>query len=224
MTTRSSSGSTPGNSSPATTLPTARWEWRSFEYQPELWQHALGEHPVAVQASLSRETYLLVPDARINVKIRNDRLEVKQLLASDPAGIQQWSPTLQAELPLASSELAALLRIWQCEPAGEFPRRLPARELMRWLLGRVPSLQVIPLKKWRRRYEVDGCRAERATIHARGAILESLAFEHEDPAVLLATLNSRGLDPACNTSYPLALCRLIGWDPQLPSTTPSTGS
>lgn len=187
-----------------------RWEWRSFDYRPRLWQEALGPGLQLTVDSLTSESYLLAPGVPANVKIRRDRLEVKTLLRTDSAGLQQWWPDLKATFPLDAGNLAALLRLLQCPATEDLPTLATPDALFEFLGRRIPGLRVIPVRKWRRSGTLEGCRVERATVLVSGTVLESLAFEHEDAAVLRQVLQSRGLDQLPNTSYPVALGRVPG--------------
>lgn len=191
--------------------PPARWEWRTFEYSPERWQDVLGGGQQMTAGSLTTETYLLVPGSGANVKVRNGLLEIKELLRTSEAGLQQWWPTLRASFPLTPADLTVVLATWSCPAAPAAPIIGSPEALIGFLQQRMPVLRALPVKKWRRSFDLEGCKAERATILVRGELLESMAVEHLDPTLLLHVLQSHHLDRLPNTSYPVALGRVLGW-------------
>ena len=191
--------------------PSPRWEWRSFDYRPQLWQEALRGAAAAGSGALTAETYLLTRQSTSNVKLRDDRVEVKRLLQTDGAGLEQWRPVLKAAFPLAPNVLAELCDHWQ-RPRPDVCPLLPTSEhLLSFLARQAPDVRVIPLRKWRRAYRLHECTAERATVLVDGGLLETLSLEQADPALLLAALQTLHLDKERNTNYVLALKRLVGW-------------
>jgi exopolyphosphatase/guanosine-5'-triphosphate,3'-diphosphate pyrophosphatase len=64
-----------------------RWEWRSFADRPDDIGSALVPPPDRVQES--DEVYLLSTDGVDTVKVRDDLMDVKHLIAVDENGLQQ---------------------------------------------------------------------------------------------------------------------------------------
>ena len=198
----------PAVSAPA---PAPRWEWRSFDYRPELWEEVLRGAVASGPGAPTAETYFLTRQSASNVKLRGERVEVKQLLETDAAGLELWRPVLKAAFPLAPDVLAELCDYWR-RPRPDVCPPLPTPEhLLSFLARQAPDVRVIPLRKWRRAYRLEECIAERATVLVEGGPLETLSLEHADPVLLHAALRTLHLDQARNTNYVLALKRLVGW-------------
>ena len=91
-----------------------RWEWRTF-----------GEDFKAVEASFSRynvqriresaEIYILSTKNDVNVKIRNELLDVKTLETVNEDGLEQWRPRMKASFPLSLSDLEKLTELLEIQ-------------------------------------------------------------------------------------------------------------
>ncbi len=189
----------------------ARWEWRTFDYQPQRWQEVLSGGVRSNEGSLRSETYLITPQCPSDVKLRDGVVEVKHLVMTDPDGLERWRLLHSEGFPMTPDVVAALCHVWQCD--NDIPEAaLPTAEHLFAVLARhATGVRIVPARKWRRSYQIHGCAAERATVLAGGALLETLSLEHEDPAALRRALRLLRLDREPNTSYPLALRRLFGW-------------
>ena len=119
----------------ATIVP--RWEWRSF-----------GDTFGSAEAMLSAqeadrvqeadELYLLSPESDASVKVRDELMDVKQLIDVDDNGLEQWRPVMKAELPLGADD-------------------------ERFVLGALNETalpEYTPVHKRRVHYRIDGCMAE----------------------------------------------------------------
>jgi exopolyphosphatase/guanosine-5'-triphosphate,3'-diphosphate pyrophosphatase len=167
------------------------------------------------------ETYLLSALSPHNVKVRGNALEVKRREAVDPLGLECWRPTLRATFPLAGGALAELWDAWGIPAPSPLRTTYGFGEFVREIVAPDPALRRVDVIKRRTRLVVDGCPGEHVTLLVRDAHWESLAFEHEDPALVIGVLRRLGLDPAANTSYPAAFKRIVGL-PTLPPV-PSAG-
>lgn len=144
---------------------TAYWEWRVF------WR---GEAPAvfsALAADDEREeedVYLLSPACWHNVKLRDERVEVKRLRALRPGGFELWEDKETFPLPLSApdvSRLLSLLGIRGRLPGGTAGRQALVSLLQDW----EPRLQLVSVWKGRRRRALpDGSRLEVAQLSLPG--------------------------------------------------------
>ncbi|MES2125238.1 MAG: hypothetical protein V4503_11185 [Gemmatimonadota bacterium] len=191
--------------------PPLRWEWRTFDYQAQRWARLLQQVELTPTPGPSSETYLLTPRSPDNVKIRNGRVEVKQLLRTSPDGLELWRPSLKEEFPLDSRTVSALCHAWQCEQPEVTPVLPTPEALTAWITRTLPEVRIIPIRKLRHRFRLGECEGEWASIESDDATLETLALEHHDPAVLRQALDTLRLTDAPNINYVTGLKRFIGW-------------
>ena len=181
-----------------------RWEWRSF-----------GRHFGAAEARFaafvptgvhdSDEIYLL-PGPDLNVKIRDARLEVKSLRATDADGLEQWAPVVQAAFPLSAADAARI--------AAVLPIGLEAGCTLAGLLDRFDRSGAVRVHKRRAHYRVDGCMAELSDITVVGRTTRTIAIESADAAAVIGAVRDLGLSDHFNSSYPRALPALIDGQPE----------
>ena len=80
-----------------------RWEWRTFGQGARVAENGWRDlAPVGTQES--DEVYLL-SGAGETVKVRAELMDIKQLLATDGFGLQQWTPVLKASFPIDRSNV-----------------------------------------------------------------------------------------------------------------------
>ncbi len=177
-----------------------RWEWRCFA--PSLAELVTKAHvPPDVQARESDETYILrlAADSADNIKIRGGVLDVKRLLATSEAGLQQWRPVFKASFPLRRSNMEEI-----------FGRRkftdesYTLSDLLAFVAGQ-HDLRAVNINKSRRGFSYGGCIAEIARVSMSGLALDTFSLEHEEPTRVVAALAALGLDGHVNTSYPKGL-------------------
>jgi hypothetical protein len=190
--------------------PSLAWEWRSFDYQPQLWRAALLRGVRTGPGSMTAETYLLAGRSPDSVKLRSDRVEVKQPLHTDSAGLQRWNPVVSAMFPLTRGTMDMLFHAWRRPGVDVLPPLITPTDLVSYLYSHAPDVRVIPLRKWRRAFRVRGCAVERTTVLVGGAVLESFSIAHEDAATLEYVVRSLHLPLERNTSYVAELKRLVG--------------
>lgn len=197
------------SAAPRTQLPL--WEWRTFDYQPSLWQEAMHDAVRTVPLVMTAETYLPTRQSPCNVKLRGELLDVKQLVRTNVEGLELWEPILRSEFPLAPSLLPQLCGLWQ-SPCPDVCPQVPTPEhLLSFVSHSMPDVRIVPLRKWRRRIRLHDCDGERVTILVEGKLLECLSLEHSDSATLLAALKALHLDGERNTSYLRAIKQTLGW-------------
>jgi hypothetical protein len=195
---------------PAGGAPALTWEWRSFDYQAHQWRAALLRGVRTGSGWMTAETYLLADQSPNSVKLRHDRVEVKQVVHVDADGLEQWKPVGSEAFPLTRAGMHMLCDVWRRPRLEVYASFDTPANLVSYLYKHAADVRVIPLRKWRRGYRVEGCTVERTTVLVGGGVVESLSFEHPDGGTLAAVLRSLHLNPERNTSYVTWLKRLAG--------------
>ena len=85
-----------------------RWEWRMFAPSLADLQSKIGT-AANVPASESTEIYLLGTRNDLNIKVRNDTLELKRLDQTDENGLELWRPEGKERFPVSTESAAKLL-------------------------------------------------------------------------------------------------------------------
>ena len=184
-----------------------RWEWRTFGPGARVaesgWRHLA---PVGTQES--DEVYFL-SGAGETVKVRADLMDIKQLLATDAFGLQQWTPVLKASFPI---DRANVERVFE---ALHVPVPILDRdawtldEFLRELAGQSRGIQAVSVHKRRVRYAPNGCSGEITDVVADGRSARTFAVEGEDAAAVADQVRTLGLADFLNTAYPAGLARIL---------------
>jgi len=176
-----------------------RWEWREFGGRAaDAYERLLALPSDRVEES--DERYLVASRSRASVKIRRGQVDVKELVAVDETGLQQWRPVVKGDFPLAPDDAAVVvdalgggLKL----PAGEC-----TLEQLLGAIGEAAGVLAVEVHKRRRHYLVDGCMAEASEIATGAGGARTVAVESEDPALVRATVRSIGLAGDRNVDLP----------------------
>ena len=85
-----------------------RWEWRVFGESFGPAERVFDSlEPASVVES--DELYLLSRDSDASVKVREELMDVKRLLAVDDDGLEQWTPVLKSPFPLRTEDIRFVL-------------------------------------------------------------------------------------------------------------------
>jgi exopolyphosphatase/guanosine-5'-triphosphate,3'-diphosphate pyrophosphatase len=189
-----------------------RWEWRTFGPGVDVAApHVAGMDPTGVQES--DETYLLpeggdLPGA--TVKIRAGLMDIKQLVETSDAGLQQWIPVLKAELPIDPDTVR---RVWTTlgrEAPALARESYDTEQLIGELAVAGSGVRAVAVHKRRVRYLINGCTSEVSDVTADGVPTRTIAIESPDAAAVLEGVRSVGLAEYVNTAYPAGLRWLLG--------------
>lgn len=193
---------------------TPRYEFRAFAPTFGLVESRMRSLSPPPEIRESAEIYLLTAaDGRHNVKVRDNLLDVKMLLATRQR-LEQWMPTLKLALPAEAGELEEqvlpLLGLAGLKlVSGQYPAPRLVEQLTR------PSSGVIAAQVFKRRFgfRIADCACELADITVNGAAIRTASVESENPDLALQVIAELGLDEYDNTSYVLALRRVTGLAP-----------
>jgi hypothetical protein len=189
----------------------ARWVWQSAEHHPRRWHEALRHALPSGRGWMESVTYLLVRHSTGIVKLRQDRVDVKRLMATDPSGLEAWQTVRRATLPWAPSLIKEICLVWERDPPHPCPTIASMDAFHALLAQHCPEVRVLPARSWQREYRLFDCRVRRRTMLVSGAVLELLSVEHTDLATLRAAIEGVHLAAERHTSTLTALRRLLGW-------------
>ena len=188
---------------------TPRWEWRTFGDSFDAAEEILGGMtPEAVQES--DELYIVTAGTPAIVKVRFELMDVKRLLEVDDNGLQLWVPVMKAGFPLTAEQLAEVFGVLGATPPDLTREDYTLEQVVAEVGETGGRLRAVPVHKRRVRYTVDGCMAELTDVTADGRPTRTIAVESEDPAAVVAAVESLGLGDRPNQSYASALSDLVG--------------
>lgn len=171
---------------------------RRTRYEYRVWgKHRAARKALARLASdVTEESvddcYLLVDDASVNLKVRDNRLKIKQMVA-EHKGFEQWESGMHDSSDTVPSPFDALFD----ELKLDRPQRGKSFDLER-AVGKLDpdsGVRAVFVTKHRRRYRVGGLRAEVTDIeiHDSDEVLHTLSIEGDDLSALVALRKELGL-------------------------------
>lgn len=186
-----------------------RWEWRTFgESFAGAEERFAALSPERVRES--DELYLLSTAADDSVKVRDELLDVKQLVQVNDDGLEQWRPVLKAPFPLSAATVDSALGALHASPPPRGRSAYTLDELVEEVVSPSRQLAAVPVHKRRAHYTVSGCMAELTDVRTDNGSTRTIAVESEDPARVLAAVRELGLDTRSNVSFPRGLKALLG--------------
>lgn len=179
----------------------ARFEFRA-------WAPAFPGLPQPDQEPWTDEIYLIALGMLTkSIKIRAEALEIKEMV-HDRDGLQLWRPAARLPFPIPAAtlerELMVLIKIGQ--PLRH--ERYGAYELLEDVGYARRNLVVVPIRKRRHLFDVEGCRAESTEVEVAGRRIMTAGAEHPQPAPLLRAVRAMELGAHENRAYPSELDRL----------------
>jgi exopolyphosphatase/guanosine-5'-triphosphate,3'-diphosphate pyrophosphatase len=183
---------------------TPRYEYRVWA--PDLTDLAarLAERCKHLGTRTSEETYLVGRRTDVNIKIRAEILDIKQLIRIE-RGFQLWTPILKEAFPLrASSARDVLTHLGEPDPPPA-PRdeQLDVESLL--VLSAEAGIAAALVTKHRHGFLLEGCILEFAEVAIDGADLQTVAVESEDLDTAVDVAARLGVDNLPNQSYQTAI-------------------
>lgn len=162
----------------------------------------------------SREVYILrAGEWHRNIKIRRGKLELKELIGQNDA-LQRWRPAGVWAFPVGASELQeTILPGLRSDDLPRGTQFISKRCLLDELVRDNRELLRANVSKRRTKFSIGACATEFDDILVNGALIRSVAIESEDAAAVIATSEQLGLAGCENISYPLAIARIMGFEP-----------
>jgi exopolyphosphatase/guanosine-5'-triphosphate,3'-diphosphate pyrophosphatase len=187
-----------------------RWEWRIFGAGfGEAEKRLAALAPSREEESDDRYLLSLASDA--SVKVRGGLLDVKERLAVNEDGLEQWTPIVKATFPVVAAEVDRTLEALAVRIPLE-RSSYSVDELFDELAG--PELRPIDVHKRRVHYTVAGAMAELSELSVGGETTRTIAIESEDPALVTVAVHELGLDGHQIVNVALGLKSLIGFGAQ----------
>jgi exopolyphosphatase / guanosine-5'-triphosphate,3'-diphosphate pyrophosphatase len=189
-----------------------RWEWRSFGTHFEKARSVFSEMVPLGDPAETVETYVLGP-GNVNVKIRFDLLDIKELVEVDENGLELWAPISKSEFPMSAEDAASVFDAWGLSRPEPARPNYDLRHFLSELVTPHPELHIVEVRKLRTRYSIDRCMSELTLLTADGRQTTTVAVEYEDPAAVVAAVGRLGLSGHVNVSYNRGLRCWLGMEP-----------
>jgi hypothetical protein len=198
-----------------------RFEFRIFGQDFNRIEQRIRKVALCESISESKEIYILnTGNCDHNVKIREGKLELKHLIER-VNDLERWKPAGIWAFPIERRAIPDnLFPVAALERTSPFPGSLTAKVTKREFLHHIA--QVNPCRaplyranvfKHRVRFTLEDCPVEIDRILVNGAAIESVAIESQCAAQVLSVRSALGLEQFENTSYPLAVSRILGIRP-----------
>ena len=157
---------------------------------------------------VSQESYLVHPRTDLNIKIRGEILDIKQLVRTQQ-GFQLWTPILKQAFPISASSAAEVLGYLAGSPPpdGEHAPFDIDEFLAR---AKDAGSAMATVAKQRHGYLHEGCILEFAEVTINGSGVHSVAIESEDLDAALAVADHLGINELPNQSYQRAIRHSLG--------------
>jgi exopolyphosphatase / guanosine-5'-triphosphate,3'-diphosphate pyrophosphatase len=190
-----------------------RWEWRSFGEDFGSADGLLaGLEPEGTRES--DDLYILSVHSDASVKVRDGLMDIKHLERVNDDGLELWLPVLKAALPVPAADVASVLSTLHVAVPALRRATYTADELDRELVRTNPDLRAVLVHKRRAHYLIDQCMVELTELSADGSTTRTIAVESPDPALVLATVSTLGLDGRRNVSVARGVKALVGFGAQ----------
>jgi exopolyphosphatase/guanosine-5'-triphosphate,3'-diphosphate pyrophosphatase len=185
-----------------------RWEWRIFgDYFGPAETRISAQSPERMQES--DEIYVVSPASDASVKLRDDQMDVKERLAVNTAGLEQWKPVLKKTFPLAPADVEQVFdALMLGTPALE--RDAYDVDALADALRRHGHARALRVHKRRVHYRIGGCMTELSELTVDGSRIRTIAIEDVDPARVEAAVHDLGLDGRTVVCMALGLKSLTG--------------
>lgn len=162
----------------------------------------------------SDEIYIVSMAGDINVKVRDDALDVKKLTQTQD-DLEQWRPLSSTAFPLSVATLACeiLPALGTAAPEGLSGKAHSVDRFLRDVVFPNSRLNAAAVSKRRVAFTLTECMAEIVEVRINGAELHTLALESTDPAAVTAARRRLHMEAMENLSYPAAIRRVVGMEP-----------
>ncbi len=191
-----------------------RFEFRAFAQGFGMVEEAVRRLSPLTKYRESLEIYVMsAGNDENNTKIRYGLMDIKVLVKRE-RGLEQWSPRLKGEFPMA----VAMIRD---EVFPAFGVAVPELSRDEYTLDQYleeiiqPHSRLVGVSVFKQRYgfEIHGCMAEIAEVYVNGARLKTVSLESENPDSVLEARERIGLSQYQNVNYLLGIKRVIGMAP-----------
>jgi len=187
-----------------------RWEWRTFGQDFGEAENNIKKHP-AGGFKKSEEKYILSKLSSNNIKIRDDLADVKTQLNINADKLEQWTVAMKQSFPAPKDSLEVLFREYFKVPVPAFTKdTYTYTEFLDELIAGNENLVIVEVLKERQAYEINGTVTEIAETKFNGVPMRTICVEHEDPALVIATVRELGAAGFENINYINAMKTAVG--------------
>lgn len=184
-----------------------RWEWRTFGESFGESESIIKSYEAKVRES--SEIYILSSLSNDNTKIRDMLMDIKYLVQVNENKLEQWNPLIKASFPISLDNLKIVANSWKIELPKDIKNELTYEEFLS-MVKENPNLKMIDVFKNRHGYKINNCIVELAYLKFDGKPINTVAVEHEDPALVYDTVKMLKLDKFENINYLRALKNSVG--------------
>ena len=182
---------------------TGKYELRYFYPTiPKRWLSIIGEIPFSPayrQPVVSDEMYWICnKPTKLNIKIRDNKLDVKELIATCK-GLQQWTPLFKADIDDLDNHRDDTDRLYPFLEYSKDQGLAVPDELI--VGGRDFRYDWIDVKKIRWKFMVDVVEGEYAIIESKYGVYHTVSFQHIEASKVLQIAKNTGKGVAFNCSY-----------------------
>jgi hypothetical protein len=158
----------------------------------------------------SDEMYIVASINNVhNVKIREDKLDIKTLLQT-VEGFEQWYPLMTGDFPITVEVLEKdIFQPFQVSIPRFMKKTYSYDEFME-IIQEHPDLQLVHVHKQRFGYLVNDTLCEMGVVLINGAKVLTISSESTDIEAIKKTIKDIGLEGIENINYLQAIKRVIG--------------
>lgn len=172
-----------------------RYEFRVFGNNLNKASRILASLKPIAKNIKSRELYILLKDNEtINIKIRNDKLEIK-ILIEVIDDLQKWEPVLIEAFPISKETIEKYF-----SPLVKFEKEKYTKDDLLNLLKN-KKIKTVSVDKTRTKYLLDTILFETAHIDINGREISTLCLESDNIDKLKKTIQNLKLEHINNSSY-----------------------
>lgn len=186
-----------------------RYEFRVFEKELDQAEELILAHSPCNETRKSSELYVISSETSdVNLKIREERLELKVLLERKQ-GLELWNPVVVEHFPVDASLLRSeIFSAFKVEAPAAQRSEYDITSFLKEFVEPVPGLIKVQVTKERCKLIIDNCMVELTDVEIDGVALKSIAIESEDVDTVLQVRHKLKLDGYANTSYVEAIKRV----------------
>lgn len=186
-----------------------RWEWRTFaedfaEIEPLIRAHG---KPFSRTSS---EIYLLSAKSNDNTKIRDELMDIKTPIRLNKNGLEQWTVLMKAGFPIHINDLALVYKAFGLPLPYLEKDEYSYDEYLNNLISNETALTQVQVVKERHGFKIAEAVVEIAYVTFNGVKHTTIAVEHADPELVLATVKKLGLTKYENINYIKAMKDQLG--------------
>ncbi len=184
-----------------------RWEWRTFGESFDESEELIKANEAKVRES--SEIYILSANSNDNTKVRDMLMDIKYLVQINADKLEQWNPLIKASFPISIENLNTVAKSWKVDISKENKDGMTYDEFITMVKSQ-SDLRAVEVFKNRHGYKINNCIVELAYLKFDGKPINTVAVEHEDPALVYETVKMLKLDKFENINYLRALKSSVG--------------